>query len=102
MQVPDWLGPYGATAMAALLGSVARGKTWVGGDGRLMLVEKWQESRPKFVTSSEQEVALLRSQETLRKERDALFQGIQIRLDKLLDNQQEIRLELVKHTAGKP
>ena len=38
MQVPDWLAPYGATAMAALLGSVARGKTWVGGDGRLMLV----------------------------------------------------------------
>ena len=98
-----WLAVFQTIAIMVIL----PWSTWVTSqifqhDGRLMLVEKWQESRPKFVTSSEQEVALLRSQETLRKERDALFQGIQIRLDKLLDNQQEIRLELVKHTAGKP
>ena len=35
MTVPDWLAPYGATAGAALVGSLMRGKSWILDDGRL-------------------------------------------------------------------
>ncbi|MEI8374448.1 MAG: hypothetical protein WCJ35_16615 [Planctomycetota bacterium] len=98
-----WLAVFQTIALMVILPWA----TWVTSqifqhDGRVMMVEKWQESRPKFVTSSEQEAALLRSQETLRKEHDDLFHEIQIRLDKLLEKQQEIRLEIIKHTARKP
>lgn len=37
MGIPDWLPPYGATAAAALFGSVARGKTWRGEDGKIQM-----------------------------------------------------------------
>ena len=34
MQTPEWLPEYGATAFAALVGSVARGKSWITADGK--------------------------------------------------------------------
>ena len=37
MQPPDWLPPYGATALAAFIGSLARGRSWHGPDGRLVM-----------------------------------------------------------------
>ena len=69
-----WLAVFQTIALMVILPWA----TWVTSqifkhDGRVMMVEKWQESRPKFVTSAEQESALLRAQETLRKERDLLF-----------------------------
>ena len=39
MTLPDWLPPYGATAIAALCGSVARGKTWRGEDGKFQMAK---------------------------------------------------------------
>lgn len=37
MQAPDWLPGYGATALAAFIGSLARGRSWHGPDGRLVM-----------------------------------------------------------------
>lgn len=34
MEVPSWLPEYGAMAFAALVGSIARGRNWLGLDGR--------------------------------------------------------------------
>ncbi len=36
MALPDWLPDYGGTSFAALVGSLARGKSWLGVDGRLL------------------------------------------------------------------
>ncbi len=35
METPPWLPEYGAMAFAALVGSVARGRSWAGPDGRI-------------------------------------------------------------------
>lgn len=37
MEAPDWFPSYGATAFAALVGSLARGRAWRGADGRLVV-----------------------------------------------------------------
>lgn len=37
MQAPDWLPEYGVMGFAALIGSVARGKSWTGGDGKVLV-----------------------------------------------------------------
>ena len=37
MQAPDWLPPYGGTAVAAWVGCVARGRSWRDADGRLVV-----------------------------------------------------------------
>ena len=37
MTLPDWASGYGATAGAALVGSIARGRSWLGADGRFRM-----------------------------------------------------------------
>lgn len=44
MNIPGWLPPYGATALAALCGSVARGKTWQDPGGRLLMSRVFPEA----------------------------------------------------------
>lgn len=36
-QVPEWVPQYGAMSFAALVGSVARGRSWQGSDGKLVM-----------------------------------------------------------------
>lgn len=38
MQAPEWLPQYAATGAAALIGSLARGRSWRGPDGRVHVV----------------------------------------------------------------
>lgn len=37
MQAPDWLPEYSVMGFAALIGSVARGRSWQGPDGKLVM-----------------------------------------------------------------
>lgn len=67
-------------------------------NGSIDSIHQWQDSRPKFVTTVESELAITRAQEVLRKERDMMFKEIQCDLKELLKNHQEIRIELLKHT----
>lgn len=66
----------------------------------IQIIHQWQDARPKFVTTTESDLAITRSQDVLRRERDILFKEIQGDLKELLKHQQEIRLELMKHTAS--
>lgn len=63
-------------------------------------IREWQNARPKFVTVSDQTVAIMQSEDRMRQERDTLFKAIQTDLKELLKNQQEIRIDLLKHAAG--
>lgn len=35
MELPSWLPEYGAMSFAALVGSIARGRSWTGPDGKI-------------------------------------------------------------------
>ena len=68
-------------------------------EARVALVERWQESRPKFVTSSEQESAIMKAQDELRKELGLNFKEIQLDLKTLIQTQNELRLDLIRHIS---
>lgn len=71
-------------------------------NGKIDLLQQWQDNRPKFVTASEQDVAILKAQEKLREERAAMFSAIQADLKELLRNQGEIRIQLERHMSAVP